>query len=218
MQETQDGLRLLIAGSSGAVGQQVLRLALADPRISRVIAPGRRAQPMQHPKLESPQVDFSALDPRAAWWSVDAVVCALGTTMRIAGSRAAFSAIDRDLPIAMAQLAQAAGATRFALNSSLGARLSGNFYLRTKAEAEEGIRALGFRSLTIVRPSLIDAQRAAPRRGEQLGLCLARCLGPLIPRSYRPVKAEAIARALLDGVLRSLPGELIIASGQLHRD
>ena len=215
MESSVKDLRLLIVGSTGAVGQEVLRLALADERIQRVIAPTRRPVPA-HPKLENPVVDFSALTGDEPWWSVDAVVCTLGTTIKIAGSQSAFAAIDRDLPIKVARLAQGAGATRFALNSSLGANPSGNFYLRTKAEAEQGIRDLRYSSLTIVRPSLIDAHRTESRLGERAGLLVAALLRPLIPRRYRPVKAESIALALLEGVLCAPPSEQIIESEQLQ--
>jgi uncharacterized protein YbjT (DUF2867 family) len=143
------------------------------------------------------------------------VICALGTTIRTAGSQAAFAAIDRDLPIAVAQLARAAGATRFALNSSLGASAKGNFYLRTKAEAEAGIRALDYPIYTIVRPSLIDTERAESRIGERIGLAIARSLWPLIPRRYRAVSAAGIAHALIAGVLRDDPGERIIESEEI---
>ena len=73
MTSSPPGLRLLLAGSTDVVGQEVLRLALADPRISRVIAPTRRPLP-PHPKLENPVVDFNALPSDAAWWNVDAVL------------------------------------------------------------------------------------------------------------------------------------------------
>lgn len=215
MDSPANALRLMLVGSSGAVGQEVLRLALADKRVQRIIAPTRRPLPA-HAKLLNPVVDFSALTGDEPWWTVDAVVCTLGTTIKIAGSQSAFAAIDRDLPIEVARLAQQAGATRFALNSSLGAKASGNFYLRTKAETEQGIRELGYSSLTIVRPSLIDAQRAEPRIGEQAGLLVAAWLRPLIPRRYRAVKAKAIALALLEGVLHTPAAERIVESEELQ--
>ena len=208
-------LRLLLVGGTGAVGREVLRLALADSRIGRVVAPTRRPLP-DHPKLENPIVDFSRLPADAPWWTVDGVICTLGTTIRAAGSRPAFAAIDRDLPIQVARLARAAGATRYALNSSLGAAPGGNFYLRTKAETEVGIRQLGYPCYTIVRPSLIDAERVESRPAERLGLLAARILRPLIPRRYRAVTATRIAQALLDGVISNEVGEKIIESGQLQ--
>ena len=143
------------------------------------------------------------------------MVCALGTTIKVAGSQAAFAAVDRDLVIATARLARQAGATRMVLNTALGTSPRGNFYLRTKAEAEAGVRALGFPSLTIVRPSLIAADRAVVRPGEVAGLWVARALGPLIPRRYRPVPAERIARALLEAAVQGQPGEQIVESERL---
>lgn len=204
-------LRLLLVGATGAVGQAALSLALAEPRIAEVVALTRRPLAPQA-KLRNVVADFAGLPEDADCWKVDAVICALGTTMKAAGSEARFAAVDRDLPVLVAQRTRAAGATRFALNSSLGANPSGNFYLRTKAEAEEGIRKLGFPAYTIVRPSLIDVERSEVRPGERIGLLFARAFAPLIPRRYRAVKADAIAQALLTGALRDDAGERLVES------
>ena len=211
-------LSLLLVGATGAVGQAVLRQALAEKRITRIVAPTRR--PLEagfagNPRLLNPVIDFARLPEEAVWWKVDAVVCTLGTTIKVAGSQAAFAAVDRDLPIAFARLAREAGATRYALNSSLGASARGSFYLRTKAEAEQGIIDLGFASTTIVRPSLIDTERQDARLGEQAGLLFAQVLRPLIPRRYRAVSPEAIAAALLRGVLDGRPGTTAVESDAL---
>lgn len=211
-------MNLLLVGATGAVGQAVLRQALSEERITRIVAPTRR--PLQAAvaggeRLLNPVIDFTRLPEEAPWWKVDAVVCTLGTTIRVAGSQAAFAAIDRDLPIAVGRLARAAGATRYALNSSLGASARGNFYLRIKAEAEQGIIDLGFASTTIVRPSLIDAERDEARPGEQAGLFVARLLRPLLPRRYRAVRPQAIAAALLRGVVEGRPGVTIVESDAL---
>ena len=214
MEPSPAPLRLLLLGSTGAVGREVLSQALADARVGTVIAPTRRPL-AAHDKLTNPVTDFTPLDPAAPWWRADAVVCALGTTINVAGSQAAFAAVDRDLVIATARLARQAGATRMVLNTALGVSPRGNFYLRTKAEAEAGVRALGFPSLTIVRPSLIAADRAVVRPGEGAGLWVARALGPLIPRRYRPVPAGRIARALLEAAVQGQPGEQIVESERL---
>lgn len=208
-------LRLLLVGATGAVGQAALSLALAEPRIAEVVALTRRPLAPQA-KLRNVVADFAGLPEDADCWKVDAVICALGTTMKAAGSEARFAAVDRDLPVLVAQRTRAAGATRFALNSSLGANPSGNFYLRTKAEAEAGIRKLGFPAYTIVRPSLIDVERREVRPGERIGLLFARAFAPLIPRRYRAVKADAIAQALLTGALRDDAGECLVESEALQ--
>lgn len=216
---TTPGKRLLILGATGAVGREVLRLALQHPQVQQVLAPTRRPLPA-HPKLHNPITDFARPEEALAGGvraggGVDAVVCALGTTIRLAGSQAAFAAVDRDLPIALGRAALRLGARSLALNSSLGASASGNFYLRTKHQAEEGLRQLGFASYTVVRPSLIDAQRTESRPGERVGLWVSRVLGPLIPRRYRPVAASAIARTLLQAALDAEPGQHTIESEQI---
>ena len=207
-------LRLLLLGATGAVGGEVLRQALANARIAQVTAPTRRALSAAS-KLFNPLTDFAALRADVDWWTVDAAICCLGTTIEAAGSRPAFAAVDRDLPIEIAAYARAAGCRSFALNSSLGASLAGNFYLRTKAEAENGIRELGFPSLTVVRPSLIDAAREHSRPAERVGILIGRLLQPVIPKRYRPVAAAAIAQALLQATLEGHAGERIIESERL---
>lgn len=204
--------RILIAGATGLVGGHALSLALADPRVSRVVAPTRRALP-QHAKLENPVVDFEALPAQAPWWSVDGVVCALGTTIRDAGSQAAFRRVDVDCVLAVAAHARDAGARAFALNSSLGADPDARgFYLRCKGEAERGVEALGYPSLTLVRPSIIGGERERRRTMEHLGMVALRALEPLVPKRYRVAPAERIARCLLDAALMATPGVRIVES------
>lgn len=204
--------RLLLIGATGLVGGHALALALADARIAHVVAPTRRALPA-HPKLENPIVDFEALPRDAAWWAADGAVSALGTTIRVAGSQAAFRRVDVDFVVDTAVLARAAGVRAFALNTALGANPSArNFYLRCKGEAERGIEALGFPALTLVRPSLIGGERAQSRPMERLGIRVANVVAPLLPRRYRVVPAERIARCLLEGALRDTPGLRIVES------
>ena len=207
--------QLLLLGATGLVGQQVLALALADPGVTQVVAPTRRPLTPQ-PKLLNPVVDFKAL-PQADWWAADAVVCCLGTTLKLAGSPAAFREVDHDHVLAAARLARAAGTPTFALNSSLGAAAaSSNLYLRTKGETEEALAALGFASLTLVRPSLLDGgPRPDSRPGEALGLWFARVARPLIPARYRAVRTDAVARALLQAALQASPGRRVIENEML---
>ena len=112
--------RILLAGASGMVGREVLRQALADPRVGEIVAPARRPLAADA-KLRNPLVDFDALPADAAWWKVDAVICTLGTTIRDAGSQAAFRKVDYDYPLAVARHALAHGASTFVLTSASGA-------------------------------------------------------------------------------------------------
>jgi uncharacterized protein YbjT (DUF2867 family) len=208
-------LTLLLVGATGLVGRHTLDLALADPRIASVIAPGRSALPA-HPKLSSPRVDFGRLDQEAPWWRADAVICTLGTTMRVAGSRAAFRTVDHDYPLAVARLACAHGTPTFVLNSAIGADPGSRFfYNRVKGELEQDLAGEPFLSLTFVRPGVIGGKRMQFRLGERLlvtGLTLAR---PLLPRRWRVNPAARIAQALLAAALCPHPGTHIVTAGQL---
>lgn len=208
-------MRLLIAGATGLVGRHVLAFALEDARVARVVAPTRRALPA-HAKLDNPIVDYAALPDDAPWWRVDAVACALGTTIRAAGSQAAFRAVDHGFVLAVATRALAHGARRFALTSAMGADpASPLFYSRTKGETERDLATLGYPSLTLVRPALIGGEREQSRPAERAGLLLAGALAPLLPRRWRISPAPNIARALLDAALAARPGVHVVGAQAL---
>lgn len=203
---------VMVAGATGLVGSHVLRQALAHPQVARVVAPTRRALP-SHPKLLNPVVDFERLPEQAEWWAVNAVVCTIGTTMKIAGSREAFYRVDHDLPVRVAQCALRHSAQAFAFNSALGADLRSRvFYSRTKGEVERDLLALGYPSLTLVRPGLIGGDRLEHRPLERVSIGLAQAVRPLLPARWRVVPAEAIARTLLEAALMATPGVRVVMS------
>ena len=208
-------MRLILAGATGLVGRHVLARALADPRVTHVVAPTRRPLPA-HPNLDAPLVDFDALPADAAWWRADAVICALGTTMKTAGSRDAFRRVDHDYPLAIADLARRHGTPVYVLNSAMGADAQSRvFYNRVKGELESALRTRGFASLRLVRPGLIGGDRDERRLGETLATHLLRTLHPLLPTKWRINPAERIADALLRAALDPPAGVHVIASHAL---
>ncbi|WP_310388147.1 NAD-dependent dehydratase [Roseateles sp.] len=207
--------KLILVGASGLVGRHVLAQALMHPAVNAVVAPSRKALPA-HPKLVVPRVDFDRLPEDAGWWRADAVICTLGTTMKIAGSQEAFRRVDHDYPLLVAQLALKAGTPVYALNSALGADpRSRFFYNRVKGELEQDLAQLGFASLTCVRPGLIAGARDDARAGERALLSALNWLGPVLPRRWRPNPAERIAAALLQAALEAKPGMHVVMAEQL---
>ena len=209
-------MKVLLAGATGLVGQHALAQLITDTRCDQVIAPTRRPLDMAHPKVVNPVVDFAALPADAAWWQVDGAICALGTTMAQAGSKAAFVQVDHAFPMAVAQAVHTAGARVFALNSAAGASVrSPLFYSRVKGELERDLQRLGFASLTLVRPGLIGGTRSSPRRGEELAARVLGALHPCLPRAWRINPAPRIASALVGAVLAPQPGCRVIGAAQL---
>jgi len=200
-------MRLLLLGATGLVGSSTLKLALANPGISEVVAITRRALPPQNKLLNpvSEQIEELAKAPRVL--VVDAVVCALGTTAAKAGTKEALRHVDYDLPLFFAKECHAAGVETFALVSAIGASTTSMFfYARTKGELERDIQQIGFRSLTICRPTIIAGPRTEVRNAERAALSVSRLLAPVLPKKFHVNPAPVIAASLLNSVLAARPG------------
>ena len=207
---------ILILGATGQVGGELLKLALADPRVDRVTAPTRR--PLQpQPRLLNPIIDFGNLPEYEAWWQADIAFCALGTTLRQAGSRAAFYQVDHDAVSDAAQRLRAAGTPVLGLVSSVGADPTSRiFYLRVKGETERDLVTMAFPSLVLIRPSLlIGGPRADGRPLEAAGLLLGKWVSGLLPRRYHAVRTEAVAQALYESCADPKTGVHIIDSASI---
>lgn len=214
---TPPGRRVILAGATGLVGGHILDRLLADDSVGAVHMVGRRAPMRAHPKLHAHVVDFAKLP---ALPQADGVYLALGTTIRQAGSRAAFRAVDLDANLSLANAAFAAGARRIGLVSAMGADAGSRvFYNRVKGELEHALSRLAWSALVIARPSLLLGDRAAlgqpARFGEGLGARIGAALGPLIPMNLRPIGADRVAQALLT-LVPSAVGKHVLFSGAMQ--
>ncbi len=198
----------MVAGATGLVGGDVLRLLLEDRMYDRVVALARRPLGIKDDRLEERLVDFDHLE--AADLSADHVYCALGTTMKLAGSREAFRKVDYDYVRVLAERTRARGTNVFALVSAAGANpKSSNFYLRVKGEAEQAVIAAGFDSVQIMRPGFLVGARSEHRSGEKAAVRAFKALewamvGPL--RKYRPIRAVDVACAMIGAAAAAAPG------------
>jgi len=205
-------MKLVLVGATGHVGREVLKQALADPRISLVIAPTRRAL-ADHPKLHAPLTDFDNLPKTVDWWRAGAVICTLGTTMRCAGSKDAFRRVDYEYPLDVARLAKEHGTSTYVLNSAIGASPDSSFfYNRVKGELEASLAELGFQSLTHVRPGVIGGKRDELRFGERALVFVLGLARRLLPVRWQLNPASRIAQVLLESALEHKPGVHIITS------
>src|ERR1700757_4065335 len=200
-------MRLLLLGATGLVGSEALQQALAKDAISEIVAPTRRPLMSQNKLVNPVDSRLDELAPRVKSWDVGAVICALGTTKAKAGSQEAFRDVDYTLPLVFAKAAHGAGVETFALVSAIGAATNSLFfYARTKGEVERDIQQIGFRSLTICRPSIIAGERGETRIAEGAVLAISRALAPMLPKKLHVNRAPVIAASLLDSVLTARPG------------
>lgn len=209
---------ILLAGGTGLVGHALTGLLLAE-----------RPRPLLHQLVRRKPADAAAL---AKWLVVDfaelpmlpaadEAYCCLGTTIKQAGSQAAFRAVDFDAVLAFANAARTAGAKRFAVVSALGASArSATFYNRVKGEMETAVAGLGFDSVVIARPSLLAGERTAlgqpARGGEQWALRLSAPFAALIPKSMRPIQARTVAKGMLAALREARPGVRVVESAELQ--
>lgn len=200
-------MKILLLGATGLVGSKVLEAAVASDEISTVVAPTRkplRAQPRLINPVEPVLEQFAN---QVSAWEVDAVICALGTTQAKAGTKEAFRHTDYALPLIFASAAKATGVETYALVSAIGASVSSRFfYARTKGELERDIQKVGFRSLTICRPSIIAGDRGEKRFAEGFVLGASRLMAPILPKKLHVNPATSIATVLLRSVIESSPG------------
>ena len=201
----------LIAGASGLVGSHCLARLLREPAYERVIALVRRPLGLDDARLEQRVIDFDRLGAVGAEFpAATDVFCCLGTTMKRAGSEAAFRRVDFTYVVALAAQALEHGARQFLLVSALGANPGSRiFYSRVKGEAEAAIRALPFEGRHIFRPSILTGERAEHRPAERAGIAALTgasflLVGPL--RKYRPIPAGAVAEAMVRVALKSPRG------------
>lgn len=205
--------RVLLAGATGLVGAEILRQLIDDHTVGRIVLIGRRQVATADSRVESHAISFDGLDRHPGLFDVDQVFCALGTTMKQAGSREAFRRVDHDYPLGMARLALAGGAQHFLLVSALGADASSRiFYNRVKGEVENALRSMPFRSVTIARPSLLLGERKEFRLMERLAMVV----GEILPGRFRPVQASAVATSLVAAARVDAPGLNIMESSEIR--
>lgn len=207
-----------IAGASGLTGSLCLQMLLQNPEITKVIAIGRSPLQIIHPKLQQVMLHLGKLqEPVVA----DAFISCLGTTIKKAGSKTNFEAVDRVLPVHLAESLHQHGCGTAAVVSAMGANADSIFfYNKVKGKMESDFKQIGFASLHILRPSLIEGNRQENRPMEKFAQSVFRFINPLLRdrlKHYRSVPAATIARALVQCVTRPSTGQFTYLSATIEK-
>ncbi|WP_430974326.1 NAD(P)H-binding protein [Sunxiuqinia rutila] len=189
----------IVIGSTGLVGNHLIRLLLQDKRFDQVLVFGRRSTGLSHPKLQEHLVDFDQISNWAHSVQGDVLFSALGTTLKKAGSKEKQFLIDYTYQYQVAKAAASNGVASYVLVSSAGANAKSKlFYSRLKGQLDEAVQQAGFKQVAILRPSFLDGERQEQRTAEQIGLSAMRWLTQFIFKRYRPIHAKVVAQAMIN--------------------
>ncbi|WNC69906.1 NAD(P)H-binding protein [Thalassotalea nanhaiensis] len=192
---------VLLFGASGLTGQHCLQLLLENSHYNRVVIAVRSYLDIEHEKLSQVIVNFDDINSNEDLFAVDEVFCCLGTTIKEAGSRTAFTNIDHNLVVNIAKLAKKHAVNKFLVISALGANpKSKSFYNQTKGKMETAIKTLNLNTTFVFRPSLLLGERKEFRLLEHFTAIACKVfsfvfIGPL--KSVKPIEAFVLAKAMI---------------------
>lgn len=209
-----DQRRVLLAGATGLVGNRVMEAAMDEPWL-RVVALARREAPMpKGARMEMLVAQPGEWPDVVAAIAPDAMICALGTTIKQAGSEEAFRAVDQELVLSVAKAAREANVANFVLISSVGANPNAKaFYLRVKGEVEAAVGRLRFRRLDVLRPGLLRGKRRGEARPLERLAMIASPLTDLFmlgeKARYRSIDARMVAAAAIQCTREKAAGQFV---------
>lgn len=192
----------VIAGATGLVGSVLLSKLLDDKAITQVIAIARRPLAINHSKLSTVIIfDFSNLSTHQEQLRGDIYFCALGTTIKVAGTKENFRKVDFDAVVNFGKIAALHQAKSFTVVSANMANPNSNiFYNKIKGEAEEALKQLALNRLVILRPGLLIGERIENRTGEKIAIALMNALSPILPERFEKnvaTQVETLASRML---------------------
>lgn len=203
-------MTICISGASGLVGNEILIQLLNNPLTEKVLVLARSPLGFGHAKMQVVVAPFDQLDQLEVAEKIDIGFCALGTTLRKAGSKERQQEIDRDYVISFGRFCQKVGVEKIGIVSSIGANEhSSNFYLRTKGEMERGVTQLGIPLTVFIRPSFLIGPRKEKRFSDKLIQALSFVISPLLfgkAKKYRGIHGSEVARKLIETTLSESPG------------
>ncbi|ANX12499.1 hypothetical protein ABE41_010800 [Fictibacillus arsenicus] len=193
-----NGKKVIVAGSSGLVGKEVVKQLISDPSCSEIILLVRNNSEIKHPKIKEIFFDFTSYEYEIENLEADSLIICIGTTMKNAQTKEGFKEVDLIIPVKLAKLAIKLNVQNVAIISAMGAdSKSSFFYNRVKGEMETQLISLNIKNLTIVRPSLLIGERNEFRFGERMAEKVYTALPFIFPKKYKPIDAGSVARAMI---------------------
>ena len=188
----------IVLGSTGLIGKYLL--AYLGKKDLSVIAITRRSINNLPKNVSTMIIDFDEFLVQGHLPDCEHIYICLGTTIKKAGSQASFKKVDLDYCLGFAKKARESGATKISLVTSVGSDAdSKNFYLKTKGQLENKIKAVGFDSVNIFQPGLLLGNRDEVRPLEFLGQYGSFLLNMVLVgalKKYRSIEASNVANSM----------------------
>ncbi len=210
----------LLAGATGLVGSELLQQLISNDVYDKIHLLTRRSLPTESDKIVVHEIDFENLPAFTINDKIDHVFCALGTTIKKAGTKENFRKVDFEYVVGLAAKSKDLSAEKFLVISSLGAnKRSMIFYNRVKGEMESALKNKGLPHVFIFRPSLLLGERLEHRTGEKTAASVYKAISPVFKgplRKYKAVEASQVAKAMILTALTNDEPFKIIESDEIQ--
>ena len=192
---------VLIFGSSGLIGSQLLELLVNNDKYSKIKLFVRSETSNSNSKIEIIKTDFNNLKIHKDSIIGDDCFLCIGTTRKNTPNKNEYIKIEYDLPVEVAKISKENAINSFTYVSSLGANPNApRLYLKNKGQTEEALKKLNFPKLFIIRPSILLGNRKENRIVEKIAIFVMKSLSPLFlgkMKKYKPIKVESVAKAMI---------------------
>ena len=193
--------QVTLFGATGLIGGYLLKFLLKDSDIHLINLVGRKPFHLQHDKINNIVIDFEDVSSISnSITGSEAVFVSIGTTMsKVNGDKQKYKSVDFDIIFNIAKACKQKNVRQLIYVSSLGANSnSSNFYLRLKGEIDEAVAKLNLNSTYIFRPSILLGKRNESRLGEKIMQFVMPLLDFMIPSNSKAIKAEDVAKSMLN--------------------
>lgn len=211
--------KVIIVGASGLIGSNLLSQLITSEDITEITILVRKQLGISNPKLKEIVIDFENLNEYASQIQGDILFCCLGTTKSKTPNAQEYRRIDLDYPLSLAKISLQNRVSQFHLVSSMGANPESNSaYLKLKGELETELKKLNIKSIHIYQPSFLEGNRRETRLIEKIMLPLMKLINPLLLgnwENYRSIKAETVAKAMINQSKKELTGIFTYQSKQI---
>lgn len=211
----------ILAGATGLVGQEILSRLDNEQPTANVWCVGRRAPAPLRQNVQFVEHNFvSKINWPKKMPKNASAICTLGTTIKQAGSQAAFRQVDFDFVLNFALESLKAGARSLHVVTAHGASSRSRiFYNQVKGEIEEKLQSLGLPELHIYRPSLLIGERNEKRIGEDFAAAATKLLSPLFKlpglKAIEPTPVTRLAAFILGTAAKPVLGNHIHTNAEI---